>query len=512
MSDILEVGSGQIAPQTASSPTLDDLFRRTAARQPDAVALVDPPNKMSITGQPPKRLTYAEADQAIGALAGYFIAAGLPPGSVIAIQLPNTIEFMITVLAATRANLVVALLPQLWRQADITVALNRLGARALVGINRIEIVDHAELAMNAAAEAFSIRHVFGFGTDLPEGMMSLDEVLLGPSESIPMVPQNARRPAIVSFDLDANGFRPVPRNHVNLIAGGLAVFLESGLSQGASLLSAMAPASFAGLASSLVTWLLSGGSLTLHHPFDLQVLEQQIRTADCDTLIVPAPLALRLAEAEAFSAETTIRHVVGLWRTPERVASSPAWTCPHVTLTDIYLFGEVGLFGTRRTDDGLPDMIKPGTQSALRSIPGLRGVGEIAITPQGTLALRGVMVPLAAFQSPQQGTSPLTAAPADDMADTGYAARVERATGAIAITSPPSGIVGVGGYKFLTHELDEWARRLEQSATFTALPDQLNGYRLAGRTSDNSRARAALAELGLNPLMVDAFRERNSAV
>jgi hypothetical protein len=45
----------------------------------------------------------------------------------------------------------------------------------------------------------------------------------------------------------------------------------------------------------------------------------------------------------------------------------------------------------------------------------------------------------------------------------------------------------------------------------TALPDQLNGFRLAGRASDNRRAREALGELGLNPLMVEAFRDRSSS-
>ena len=43
-----------------------------------------------------------------------------------------------------------------------------------------------------------------------------------------------------------------------------------------------------------------------------------------------------------------------------------------------------------------------------------------------------------------------------------------------------------------------------------SLPDRLSGYRLAGRAQDNARAREALAELGLNPLMVEAFRERST--
>jgi hypothetical protein len=40
------------------------------------------------------------------------------------------------------------------------------------------------------------------------------------------------------------------------------------------------------------------------------------------------------------------------------------------------------------------------------------------------------------------------------------------------------------------------------------LPDRLSGHRLAGRAQDNARAREALAGLGLNPLMVEAFRDR----
>ena len=90
-----------------ASPTLDALFKRTLARQPDALALVDPLNKQRITGQTRKRLTYAQADRAISAISAHFIESGLPANSVIAIQLPNTIEFALTVLAAHRAGLVV---------------------------------------------------------------------------------------------------------------------------------------------------------------------------------------------------------------------------------------------------------------------------------------------------------------------------------------------------------------------------------------------------------------------
>jgi non-ribosomal peptide synthetase component F len=496
--------------QTNATPTLDGLFRRVLARQPDALALVDPLNKPRITGQPPKRLTFAQADRAITALSAHFIEAGLPNNSVIAVQLPNTVEFMLTLLAAHRAGLVVALLPLLWRQAEVTVALNRTGARAIVTAERIDGVIHADLAMNAAAEAFSIRHVCGFGHDLPEGMASLDHAISGGSTTSRAVTQDGRRAAIISFDVTTEGFRAVPRTHLSLIAGGLALSLESDLPQGANVMSAFAPCSFAGLTASLVVWLLSGGTLALHHPFDGDVLEQQINEDSCDVLIAPAQLALRLAETDMASRLPDLRHVVGLWRAPEQVVSSPAWAGQQAALTDVYLFGEAGLFAARRSTDGMPVPILPGPHGAPRKIPGSSIAGEVFLTPRGTLALRGPMVAVAAYApAPPPGDS-LMATPPRDFVDTDYAARLDRSTGAICITAPPSGIMAVGGYRFLSQDLQEWARRLGQGALLTALPDRLSGHRLAGRAQDNARAREALTELGLNPLMVEAFRDRTN--
>ncbi|MBI5264998.1 MAG: AMP-binding protein [Bradyrhizobium sp.] len=498
--------------QSPVSPTLETLFQRTLARQPDALALLDPLNKPRVTGDAPKRLTYAEADRAITALSAHFVEAGLPANSVIAIQLPNTIEFVLTVLAAHRAGLVVAVLPLLWRHAELTAALNRTAARAIVTMSRIDGISYSDLAMNAAAEAFSIRHVCGFGNDLPEGMASLDEALARAPGTTRRVVQDGRKAALISFDMTAEGFRPVPRPHLSLIAGGLAISLESDVPQGATVMSAFAPMSFAGLASSLVVWLLSGGTLVLHHPFDSDVLEEQINEHSCDVLVAPGLLALRLGELEAAARLPGLRTVIGLWRAPEQVASSDIWAAPHASITDVYLFGEVGLFGARRGNDGLPVAIVPGPHGAPREQQGSSVAGEILLTPKGTLGLRGAMVPVAAYAPPPLPTSDGVAAqPPRDYADTGYAARLDRSTGAICITAPPAGIMSVGGYRFLSHDLQEWSRRLGQGALITALPDRLSGHRLAGRAQDNARAREALSELGLNPLMVEAFRDRAGA-
>ena len=325
--------------------------------------------------------------------------------------------------------------------------------------------------------------------------------------------QDGRKAALISFDVTADGFRAVPRTHLSLIAGGLALSLESDVPQGATVMSAFAPCP---LPASPPRW-WSGccraerWCCTIRSTSD--VLEQQINEHACDTLIAPAQLALRLDELDLAARMPSLRNVIGLWRAPEQVASSASWTAQQATLTDVYLFGEAGLFGARRiAEDGAPALIKPGPHGAPRELPGSSIAGEILLTPRGTLGLRGPMVPVAAYAPPPPPSDSLIAPPPRDYVDTDYAARLDRSTGAINITAPPSGIMAVGGYRFLAQDLQEWARRLGQGALLTALPDRLSGHRLAGRAQDNARAREALAELGLNPLMVEAFRDRaNSA-
>jgi acyl-coenzyme A synthetase/AMP-(fatty) acid ligase len=128
------------APMTndnsATQSTLDDLFRRALARRPDAPALIDPPDRSSFTDGPVRRLSYAEADRAIAALAR-LREFGLPTDAVVAIQLPNTVESVIALLAVMRAGLIAAPLPLLWRHADAATALSRVAARALIGCQRV---------------------------------------------------------------------------------------------------------------------------------------------------------------------------------------------------------------------------------------------------------------------------------------------------------------------------------------------------------------------------------------
>ena len=57
--------SGPAQEPGGHAATLDDLFRRAAVRNSDALALVDPPDRAAFTGNMPLNITYAHADRIV---------------------------------------------------------------------------------------------------------------------------------------------------------------------------------------------------------------------------------------------------------------------------------------------------------------------------------------------------------------------------------------------------------------------------------------------------------------
>jgi hypothetical protein len=227
-----------------------------SARHPDTLALADPPNREDFTDGAPRTLSFAQADRAISALAGKLRGLGLQTDTVVAMQLHDTVESIIAFLGVLRSGMIAVPIPLLWRQQEIVEALRRVDAKAIVTFPRIGATAYSELAMQAAVELFRIRHVCSFGPNLPDGIVSLDDVFAsGSADFAP--PHNRPGPAAahvgaITFGLDAKGFVPMARSHVELIAAGLETFLEAGAEADTSLLSTIPIGSFAGFALTLV--------------------------------------------------------------------------------------------------------------------------------------------------------------------------------------------------------------------------------------------------------------------
>jgi hypothetical protein len=497
--------------------TLDELFRRAAARRPDATALIDAPNRERFTDGPAWRLSYAEADRIVSAIAAR-LRGMLPTDAVVGIQLPHTVENVLTILGVLRAGLIAAPLQLLWRRHEVAAALGRAGAKAFITCRQAGNFDYASLATRVAAEVFSIRYVCGFGGNPPDGVVPLDDLLSAASEdpvaSLDRDGNAAAHLALLTFEVGADGPVPVARRHLELLAGGLGILLEGRIAQDAAILSAVPPASFAGICLTLVPWLLSGGTLVLHQPFDAALLARQRLEDRCGTLVLPAPLAFELRGAGLFD-QGGPASILAAWHAPDRLAGSANWPECDAALIDVSIFGEAGWVAARRGPDGWPAPIPLGQVVAPRdgaAVDSAVTVAELRVTDRNTVALSGPMVPGRSFPPGiETAGQPHFAIGRDGAVDTGYACRIDGASSTVVVTAPPSGIVTLGAYRFALAGLVEKIARIDPAATITAVTDPLMGQRLTGTSSDPEAMRSALAGIGLSPLIAGSFALPNAA-
>jgi hypothetical protein len=482
--------------------TLDDLFRRALERNPDAIALADSLDRQEFTDGAPKRLTYAEADRVVSAIAKRLRDLGLNTDALVALQLPNTVEGVLTLLGILRAGMIAVPLPLLWREIEAVHALNRIGARALITAGRIGPVDHGGRAMHIAAETFTIRFLCSFGEQHLDGVVNLDPVF-GETEVAPVAIERPDNPAdhvaVVTFDVSPDGLVPVARSHAELAAAGFCIALEARVSAKTAMLGALALSSFAGLATTVVPWLIGGGSLALYQPFDGASFIAQF-TGGHDIAVLPGPFVQRLSDGSSGSGPATI---LSVWRSPERTAASNAWRSTGSTVVDVLVFGEIGLLAHRRAADGKAAAFAPGpTMTPRGPNEGLLLI-DVKRTKGGTIALAGGMVPHHAFPPGiERSGAPRLKIESDGFIDTGYPSRADKVSGRLTIDGPPGGLISVGGYRFLLRELQDFVAGAAEGSTLAALPDGLSGHRLAGVASDREAVRRALANQGANPLVV----------
>jgi hypothetical protein len=501
---------GEINRASGITTTLDDLFRRAGVRHPDAPALVDPPNRGDFTDGAPRVLSYAQADHAISALAARLRGLGLQTDAVVAIQLPNTVESVVAYLGVLRAGMIAAPVPLLWRRRDLVDALGRVGAKAIITSARVGRTAYAELAMHTAAALFPIRHICGFGLDLPDGIVPIDDVFApgGDGSAMPVRADAAAHVAAVTFGVDARWITPVARNHIELISGGLAVFLESGTAPDTPLLSTIPIGSLAGAAITLVPWLLSGGTLHLHHGFEPATFVAQCGATDFKMLALPAPVLPALVEAGVLADQSCT--LAALWREPE-CASAARPIRRTGAIVDVSSFGEVGFVAARRNGHDRPAAIPHGVISAPRGAIGAMTVVETACSDAGTLLLRGPMVPSAAFPPGEQSLATHLSPDRAGYVDTGFTCRLDKQDQTLAITVPPPGIVNIGGYRLRQSDIEGCVEKTAAEAAVVALPDRTLGQRLAGTAPDKNAVAAALDAQGVNALISGAFRPRRTA-
>ena len=379
--------------------TLDALFRKTATAHPERLALCDADEDAGGFREVPRRLTYGEADAEISRLAAFFAAVGLKHDNVIGLQSAGTVDAVITFLAALRAGLVIAPLPLHWRQKNVLEALTRAGAKALVAGESFGGRSIGLEARDTAADLFALRFVFGLGRDVADGLMEVEQILGELPDDLEPAPtrrdQNAAdHVATLTWTRSTSGEPlPIARSHNQWIACGLMPYLELSLPQAPNFLLPYALTGMAGIGAGLIPWLLSGGTLHLHHPGSLRRLAAHADAADADIVLCPGALVPALDRR----IERPDCRIVPVWQ-----AHSPA-PAPHGSnreLVDLHIADEFAMVARTREGSALPRPLpsgRIGSPSAATQAPALLEIAIDTETSPAMLKVRGAMVPDSAW-------------------------------------------------------------------------------------------------------------------
>ena len=286
--------------------TLVDMLYARAGKNPDKVALVDPLNKKDLVGLEPSRLTYAELISAIDRLALRFIELGVKRDDIILAQLPNTLELTTAIFAAARVGAIISPIPLQWRSHEIRHAASLTKARLFIcphvsqGMDYVELVNKALDGTGLSPQIMTVSADKAPGALLfsdPPSDRTADPSLLDGKQSGP----NDVFTLCWTSGTEAEP-KAVPRSHNHWIYISRVVVQSFLPDQECVYLSLFPTINMAGFAGVMIPWVITGGKMVLHHPFDLVGFLKQLVLEKVYYTLAPPALLDNLAKSPQWAA------------------------------------------------------------------------------------------------------------------------------------------------------------------------------------------------------------------
>jgi cyclohexanecarboxylate-CoA ligase/acyl-CoA synthetase len=158
-------------PPVLADATLRDWVERRAAESASSLAL----------RSDFETIDFAKLHERAMSLAGFFEGLGLKRGDVIAAQLPNGTEFVLTLLAASYIGAILQTIHMPYRAAEIEPLLAHSKAKAVVCLGRLKDFSPAEFIVSLRPMMPGLQHVIAVGEGhgsparpFPDGHVSPD--------------------------------------------------------------------------------------------------------------------------------------------------------------------------------------------------------------------------------------------------------------------------------------------------------------------------------------------------
>ncbi|ABC78921.1 2,3-dihydroxybenzoate-AMP ligase [Syntrophus aciditrophicus SB] len=150
--------------------TLNEKLEESIAAVPDKEALI-------CEGA---RVTYRELGAKIDRLAIQFLKVGLKPGDRVVFQLPSIEACVYSLFALTKIGVIPILALAAHRHTEIEHFFKMSDAVGYLIPTEYRRFNYAEMAMDVQKKAPSLKYILATGSNVPEGMISIDELIAQP--------------------------------------------------------------------------------------------------------------------------------------------------------------------------------------------------------------------------------------------------------------------------------------------------------------------------------------------
>ncbi len=294
-----------------SDTRITDLFDAAARAVPSQLAVLDPPNRESLVGGAPLRLTFSDVADLAEGYALRLRELGLDRDDIIVTQLPNIAEYPAIYLAALRLGIIVSPVPMQFRRHELEQIVDLTGARATLTVRALKGVDYAADAVQLSAGRNLL--ALCLGDDGPAGSLPFTPAKVTPEsraalqDHITALGVSADDVATVCWTSGTEGMpKGVPRTHNHWIAISYGHLRGAGIRRGERLLNPFPLINMAAIGGCFMSWLHSAGTLVLHHPLDLAVYLRQIAEEKPEYAIAPPAVLNMLLKDEKLLASVDL--------------------------------------------------------------------------------------------------------------------------------------------------------------------------------------------------------------
>src|ERR1700722_2356365 len=194
--------------------TIGENLDRTVAPYPAPLALADVP-----TGP---RLSYAELNAEVNALALGLIEAGIVKGDRVGIWAPNCAEWTVTQYATAKIGAILVNITPAYRTSELEFVLNQSGCRLLVAAQRMKTSDYAAMIVEGRPNRPDLEQVVLIGT--PEWQLLLDSGRNADEAALGAIELSADEAINIQYTSGTPGFpKGATLSHHNILNNGFFV-------------------------------------------------------------------------------------------------------------------------------------------------------------------------------------------------------------------------------------------------------------------------------------------------